>query len=102
MGKIKLLTVLVIAYLIIFPSALPAELSTAQFDIIRIAYMNGYANAVHSDLETIKSLKEDPAKLKKYAQVAVKDYMEKVNALNKEGMVAGNKKSISSSSFLPL
>ena len=88
MGKIKLLIVFVIAFLIVFPSSLPAELSAAKLEIIKIAYMNGYANAIDTDLETIKDLKKNKAKLQEYARISVNEYMEKVNALNKSGMVA--------------
>ena len=104
MGKIKLLIVFVIAFYIIFPSGLSAELSTAQFEIIKIAYVNGYASALKTDLEIIKALKEDQAQLKKHAQAAVNGYMAKVSVLNKDEMASGNKnkKSISSYSSLPL
>ena len=99
MGKIKLLTVFVIAFLIIFPSALSAELSTAQFEIIRIAYMNGYSNAMQADLDTIRALKEDQTKLKKSAQLAVNGYMEQVRIMNQDERVVRNKKSSSYSSL---
>ena len=91
MGKIKLLSAFVIAFLIIFPSTLSAELTTAQFEIIRIAYMNGYSNAIQNDLETIMFMKKDQEKLKKHARGAVNDYMEKVSALNQDGTFAGNR-----------
>lgn len=88
--------------MIIFPSSLSAELSEAQLEIIRIAYMNGYANAIQNDLETIMVLKKDQEKLKKYAQAAVKDYLEKVSALNQDGTIARKKGKKTASSSEPL
>ena len=83
MENLKIILLLIIGYLVIFPSSLSAELSTAQLEIIKIAYMNGYANAIQADLNTIKVLKQDQAALKKYSQVAVNKYMTKVSLLNK-------------------
>ncbi|MGD9159167.1 MAG: hypothetical protein PVG39_12220 [Desulfobacteraceae bacterium] len=91
MKKIKLLSAFVISFLIIFPSTLSAELTSAQFEIIKVAYMNGYTNAIQNDLETIMFMKKDHEKLKKHARVAVNDYMEKVSELNQGGMFNGNR-----------
>jgi hypothetical protein len=104
MGNIRLLLVFIIAFFIIFPSTLSAELSTAQFEIIRVAFMNGYSTAIKADMDTIKALKEDQVKLKRSAQLAVNGYMEKVSVLNGGGMIAKNKdkKVISSSNSMSL
>lgn len=83
MKSLKIILLLIIGYLVIFPSSLSAELSTSQLEIIKIAYINGYANAVQSDINTIKVLKQDQAKLKQFSQVSVNRYMEKVALLNK-------------------
>ncbi len=84
MKSLKIILLLIIGYMVVFPSSLSAELSTAQFEIIRIAFMNGYANAVRADLNTIKVLKQDQAKLEKFSRVAVNRYMERVTLLNKD------------------
>ena len=84
MRSLKIILLLIIWYLVIFPYSLSAELSTAQLEIIRIAYMNGYANAIQADLNTIKVLKQNQAKLEQYSQIAVNRYMSKVALLNKE------------------
>ena len=70
--------------MVIFPSSLSAELSKFQFDIIKIAFMNGYSNAIQGDIETIKVLKQDQEKLVKFSMVAVDRYMERVTLLNQD------------------
>ena len=92
MRSMKVIILLIIGYMVIFPSSLPAELSKAQFEIIKIAYMNGYSNAIQADLNTIKVLQKDREKLKKFSQVAVNRYMEKVNALNHDDQRGINSK----------
>jgi hypothetical protein len=64
------------------PSTLSAELSDFHYEIIQIAFMNGYVNALEPDLDTIKSLKENSDKLKKYSKLAANNYMKKVSELN--------------------
>jgi hypothetical protein len=92
MRSLKIILLLILGYMVIFPSSMSAELSTAQFEIIKIAYMNGYANAIQADLNTIKVLKQDQAKLKKFSQVAVNRYMEKVTLLNRDNTKGINEK----------
>ena len=65
MRSLKIILGLIIGYMVIFPTSLSADLSKFQFDIIKIAFMNGYTNAIHGDIETIKALKQDQEKLKK-------------------------------------
>ena len=61
--------------------------------------MNGYSNAMQADLDTIKTLMEDQAKLKKSIQLAVNVYMEQVRVMNQDERIAKNKKSTSYSSL---
>ena len=72
--------------------------------MIRVAFMNGYLSAIQADMDTIKTLKKDRVKLKKYSQLAVDRYMDKVCALNQEGKVTSNKenKTVSHSNSTPL
>ncbi|MGD9159166.1 MAG: hypothetical protein PVG39_12215 [Desulfobacteraceae bacterium] len=84
MRSMKIIILLIIGYMIIFPSSLSAELSEAQFEIIKIAYMNGYANAIKADLNTIKILKQDSKKLKEFSQISVDRYIERVAFLNRD------------------
>lgn len=92
MRSLRLILLLIIGYLVIFPSSLSAELSNFQFEIIRIAFMNGYANAIQGDIETIKALKQDQEKLKKFSRVAVNQYMERVALLNHNNQGANQEK----------
>ena len=92
MRSLKVIILLFFGYMIIFPYSLSAELSKAQFEIIKIAYMNGYSNAIQADLNIIKVLQQDREKLKKFSQVAVNRYMEKVNVLNQDKQKGINSK----------
>ena len=40
---------------ILFPAFISAELTDFSAEIIRIAFINGYVNAMDSDIETIKN-----------------------------------------------
>ena len=73
---------IILGLLFLFPSTLPAELSNYNYEIIQIAFMNGYVSALEPDLETIKLIKENKAKLKIYSNLAVSRYMKKVSDLN--------------------
>ena len=92
MRSLKVFILLILGYMVIFPSSLSAELSSAQLEIIKIAYLNGYANAIQTDLDTIKSLKQNQKMLKKYSQSSVDKYMEKVSLLNKGPQLEYNEK----------
>ena len=67
----------------LFPSTLSAELSDFNYQIIQIAFMNGYINALEPDLDTIKSLKGNSDKLEEYSKLAANKYMKKVYELNR-------------------
>lgn len=68
--------------LVLFPSMLSAELSNFQYEIIQIAFLNGYVNALEPDIETIKELKEHENELKKQSKIAAMRYMKDVFALS--------------------
>lgn len=84
MRSLKIIILMIIGYLVIFPSSLSAELSEAQLEIIRIAYMNGYTNAVQTDIDTLKILQQDQDKLRMFSQTSVNNYLKKVALLNSE------------------
>ena len=92
MKSLKIILLLIIGYIAIFPTSLSAELSGQKMEIIRIAFMNGYANAIQADLDTIKLLKRDRERLKKFSRAAVDRYMERVALLNREDRGAMIKK----------
>ena len=86
--KGKILRLAGIMFLLNFlnPSFISAELTNFNAEIIKIAFLNGYVNALDADIETIKNIKEDKNKMKKYSDIAVKNYLAKVNELNREDL----------------
>jgi hypothetical protein len=92
MKNIKMTALFVIACMIVLPSTLSAELSGAHFEIIKIAYTNGYVNAISSDINTIQALKVDKNKLRQFSSRAVDNYMERVTILNLDNRVKKKKK----------
>jgi hypothetical protein len=82
MKIIKSIVLLILAYVLIFPTQLSAEISPSQFEIIKIAFMNGYVNAIKGDIVTIMALQQDQTKLKEFSTAAVNNYMEKVTLMN--------------------
>jgi len=80
------------ALVFLFPPPLTAGLDNAQYRIIKIAFMNGYVRALGTDLETIKSLKENFVAMKRYAGLEVDKYMEEVAELNRSINVSKNLK----------
>ncbi len=82
MKILKSIALLIMAYMLIFPTQLSAEISPSQFEIIKIAFMNGYVNALKGDINTIMALQQDQKKLKEFSTAAVESYMEKVSLMN--------------------
>lgn len=85
MKILRSIALLIIAYMFIFATPLSAEISPSQLEIIKIAFINGYVNAIKGDIETIMALKQNEKKLKEYTTAAVENYMEKVTVLNLKG-----------------
>jgi hypothetical protein len=84
MKILKSIALLIIMYVLIFPTPLSAEISPSQFEIIKVAFMNGYVNAIKGDIETIIALQQDQKKLQEYSSMAVNNYMEKVTLINQK------------------
>lgn len=82
MSKIRIFIAVAVTYMLLLPSGLSAGLTDNQYEIIRVAFMNGYINAISADIETLKDLKEDKAKMKKFSELAVKKYLDKVWKMN--------------------
>jgi len=59
-----------------------SSLKAGYAKVIRIAYMNGYVDALDLDLETIQKLKEDLGLLKKTVVRSADGYVDKVSKLN--------------------
>ena len=73
------------ASIFLFPASTIAELDNYNYKIIQIAFMNGYSNAMDTDLETITLLKQNQDYLKNYMETAVGEYMQKVIDMNRYG-----------------
>ncbi|MCF6147767.1 MAG: hypothetical protein E3K37_03820 [Candidatus Kuenenia sp.] len=54
-----------------------------KFQEIKIAYMNGYYEALHLNIETIKALQENEDLLKQVVNNAGEKYLKMVEDLNK-------------------
>ena len=57
-------------------------LSRKDFNIIRIAFMNGYLSALKLDIEEKKKLENDEVLLAKTVKSAAEEYLTKVERLN--------------------
>lgn len=68
--------------LLLFPTYLSAELNSFQFRIIKIAFMNGYVQALKSEDRLIKQLRENRQIMEKVVMSEAEKYMQKVSNLN--------------------
>ena len=75
---------LFLTLLIFLPAPLCADLDEFNFKIIRTAFLNGYVRALSPDMETIKSLKENPRIMKESAFLEVDHYLNEVISLNEQ------------------
>lgn len=72
----------IISLFLLFPSYLAADLAEDEYEMMRVAFMNGYVRALRLDIETIQSLKGNKEELKKFVISEADRYMEKVLNLN--------------------
>ncbi len=73
-----------VSLLLFFPTYLSAELNAFQFRIIRIAFMNGYVQAIKTEDRLIKQLRENRQIMEKVVTDEAEKYMKKVSTLNKK------------------
>ncbi len=69
---------------LLVPSYLNAGLNTFQFRIIKIAFMNGYVQALESEDGTIKRLRENKQFMEKFVKNEAEKYMQEVSSLNRK------------------
>ena len=67
---------------LIFPSYFAAGLTKDEYEMMRVAFMNGYVRALRLDIETIQSLKRNKKELKKFVISEADRYMKEVLNLN--------------------
>jgi len=60
-----------------------SALSQRQQEVIRIAYMNGYMDALKMEPEKVKKLKQDKEKLRWSVEAAAQRYLNKIEAMNR-------------------
>lgn len=60
-----------------------AGLDSYSIQIIKLAFMNGYVRAIETDLEIVKSLKNNRELLRKISNNQTDRYIEEVVALNR-------------------
>ena len=82
MSKLKLLICFICAYVIILPTNISGELSQFQYEVIELAFTNGFLKGMSVDDEIINELLKDREKLNEFAREAAHEYMNKVVALN--------------------
>jgi hypothetical protein len=67
----------------LLPSYLSADLTKTDYEMIRVAFMNGYIRALRLDVERIQALKRSEEDLRKFVILQADRYMEEVVNLNK-------------------
>jgi hypothetical protein len=84
-NKLKLLICLICAYAIIVPGNISGDLSQYQYEIIELAFTNGFLKGMSIDEDIINELLKDKEKLNSFVRKAARDYMDKVVELNWSG-----------------
>lgn len=82
MSKLKLILFFICIYAIIFPGNISGELSKFQYDVIELAFTNGFLRGMSIDEEIVKELLKDKQKLSDFARKEAHGYMNKVVQLN--------------------
>lgn len=85
MSKLRLIICFICVYAIILPANISGELSKFQYDIIELAFTNGFLKGMSIDEDTIKELLKDKKSLNDFARKEAREYMDKVVALNLSG-----------------
>ena len=68
---------------LLFPSNINGYLPKDDYEMIRMAFLNGYVGALNLDIEKIKSLKEHTVRLKRFVLSEAEKYMKEVSDLNR-------------------
>jgi hypothetical protein len=104
MRKLKTSFCFICVYLLLLPSNISGELSRFQYDVIELAYTNGFLKGMSIDDETINELLKDKERLNNFTRKAAREYMDTVVELNydsqKEMEKSKKKKTESSSGSL--
>ncbi len=82
MSKLKIIICSICAYAIILPTNISGEISKFQYDVIALAFTNGFLKGMSIDEKTISELLKDKQGLKDFARKAAREYMDTVVKLN--------------------
>lgn len=74
---------IIFALVFLFPRYLSASLTEREYDMIKDAFINGYARALSLDVEKIRSLKGNTNDMREFVMSETEKYMEEVLELNK-------------------
>jgi hypothetical protein len=84
MGFRMTILLCILVFIISFwPSEVSGGLTTREYDMIKAAFINGYARALRLDMEEIESLVQDGEKMKEFVLSEADKYMQEVLSLNK-------------------
>jgi len=78
-----LVPAIIFGSLLLFPSNMSGHLSKDDYEMIRMAFLNGYVRALNLDIEKIKSLKGHTDHLKRFVLSEAEKYMKEVSDLNR-------------------
>ncbi len=82
MNNLKLTLFFICLFAIIFPGNISGELSKFQYDVIELAFTNGFLRGMSIDEEIVQELLKDKQKLSDFARKEAQGYMDKVVQLN--------------------
>lgn len=85
MSKNRKLLITIAGICILIMVLTPASLASVNSSVetlIRIAFMNGYVEALSTDLETFRELKKDRQMLKETVEDSVEKYIDRVRRMN--------------------
>jgi len=86
MGRIKLLTAAVIGLIVFFAiitSSYSDTISPRDENLIKVAYMNGFYDALRLSMVHIKRLRSDKILFQKEIEIAAESYLNTVKKMNK-------------------
>ena len=85
MRRLKIIICAVCVYAVLLPVNISGELSKFQYDVIELAFTNGFLKGMSIDDKTINELLKDKKSLNEFARKAAREYMDAVVKLNSTG-----------------
>ena len=82
MNKVKIIVCLICLGAVMVPANISGELSGYQYEIIELAFSNGFLKGMSIDEDIIKELMKDKEKLNDFVREHAREYMDTVIALN--------------------